>query len=222
MTRILPTALAALALALPSAARAQGCVGAPVPQGRNALQLQGSATRYAASPELDGPAFGASLRGRPLALAGYSAEYNRATVGDDDSPVHSGGAMISLRAPLAASPVALCVRGGAMASRITASASSTELNNLTFPVGVVLELPLAADEVVPYVAPQYLFSRTTGDVLGLDYEESGSSFGVEAGLGVRIRRAVLTLGGSFSDLPDELVAPAVPQRSIFVRLGVLF
>jgi hypothetical protein len=222
MNRIVFAALALLAL--PSAARAQGCVGAPVPEGRNALQLQGATSTFSTSPEIDGTGIGAALRGNPRGILGYSAEYSFARVGGDDSPLHSGGAMLSLRAPLGGSRVAVCARGGAMASRLNVSASATELDNLTFPVGIVLELPLAAGagEVVPYVAPQYLFSSTSGQVLGLDYDESGNSIGVEAGVGVRVSRAAITLGGSFSDLPDGLLAPAVPRQSFFLRVGVLF
>ena len=211
--------LVALALALPSAARAQGCVGAALPEGRGAVQLQGVASSYGAG--IDGPAIGGSLRANPRGPLGLTAEYGYGTVGDNDSPLHGGGAMLSLRAPLPAARLALCARGGVMAARLDDSPSGTRLDNLTFPVGLVLELPLT-DAVVPYVAPQYLFSRTRGKVLGLGYRASGSSPGVEAGVGVRVGRAAVTAGGTFSDLADGLLTTAVPRESFFLRVGVLF
>jgi hypothetical protein len=216
--------LLALALALlPTAARAQGCVGAPVPEGHRAVQLQGAASTYGL--EVDGLSVGASLRGHPRRFLGYSAEYARGTVGDNDAPLQSGGALLSLRAPLSPGGLSLCARGGVMASNLDDSPSSTSLDNFTYPVGIVVELPIyvgGARTVVPYVAPQYLFSRTTGQVLGLSYTESGNSFGMEAGLGVRIGRAALTAGGTFSDLPDALLTTAVPREAFFLRVGVLF
>lgn len=224
MRRILP-ALAALALALPTAARAQGCIGAPVPEGARAFQIQGAANTYADAPEIEGPGIGASFRGNPGGMLAYSAEYSFASVGDDGKPVHSGGALLALRAPIAVSRLAICARGGVMASRFSDSPSATELDNLTFPVGVVLELPLDIGEsraLVPYVAPQYLFSRTTGEILGLGYEDTGNAIGVEAGLGIRVRRAAVTVGGNFTDLPETLVTPAVPRQSLFLRVGLLF
>jgi hypothetical protein len=158
-------------------------------------------------------------------MLAYSAEYSYASVGDDGKPVHTGGALLALRAPVAVSRLAICARGGVMASRFSDSPSATELDNLTFPVGVVLELPLDIGEsraLVPYVAPQYLFSRTTGEILGLGYEDTGNAIGVEAGVGVRIRRAAVTVGGNFTDLPETLVTPAVPRQSLFLRVGLLF
>lgn len=225
MTRLVPAALAALALALPTAARAQGCVGAPLAEGTRAVQLQGSSSVYSSAPEVDGMGIGASFRHNPRGLVAYSAEYTRASVGDNDTPLQSGGVMLSLRAPLTRYGVSVCARGGAMASRLSDNPSASELENLTFPVGIVFELPVALREgraLVPYVAPQYLFSRTRGEVFGLGYERSGDAPGVEAGLGLRMGRAAVTLGGSFSDLPDELVTAAVPRESIFLRVGVVF
>lgn len=225
MTRIVPAALAALALALPTAARAQGCVGAPLAEGTRALQLQGSSAVYSSAPEVDGMGIGASFRHNPGGPIAYSAEYARAAVGDNDLPLQSGGVMLALRAPLARYGVSACARGGVMASRLADDPSASELDNLTFPVGFVLELPVAlrgGSSLVPYIAPQYLFSRTRGEVLGLDYERSGNAPGVEAGLGLRVGRAALTLGGSFSDLPDELVTAAAPAQSLFLRVGVIF
>ncbi|MBD0318848.1 MAG: hypothetical protein ICV87_00845 [Gemmatimonadetes bacterium] len=222
-SRILP-ALAALALALPAAARAQGCIGAPVPEGGRAFQLQGAANTYADAPEIEGPGIGASFRGNPGGILAYSAEYSYASV-SDGIPVHGGGAMLAVRAPISVARLAICARGGVMASRFSDSPSATELDNVTFPVGVVVELPLALGEgraLVPYVAPQYLFSRTTGEILGLGYEDTGNAIGVEAGLGVRVRRAAVTVGGNFSELPETLITPAVPRQSLFLRVGVLF
>lgn len=225
MTRLVPAALAALALALPTAARAQGCVGAPLAEGTRAFQLQGSSSVYSSAPEVDGMGFGASFRHNPGGILAYSAEYSRASVGDNDLPLQSGGVMLALRAPITRYGVSLCARGGAMASRLSDDPSASELDNLTFPVGIVLELPVELREgsaLVPYVAPQYLFSRTRGEVLGLDYERSGDAPGLEAGLGLRIRRAALTLGGSFNDLPEDLVTAAVPGQSFFLRVGLVF
>ncbi len=224
MARVL--ILAALAaLALPCAARAQGCVGAPVPEGGRAFQLQGASNVYGDAPEIEGPGIGASLRGNPGGPLAYSAEYSYGTVGDEDTPLHSGGVMLALRAPLRLSRLAVCARGGAMASRFSDSPSATELDNFTFPVGVALELPLAMGEsgaLVPYVAPHYLFSRTSGEILGFAFEETANALGAEAGLGVRIRRAAITIGGTLSDLPETLVTPAVPRQSLFLRVGLLF
>jgi hypothetical protein len=225
MARILAAALAALALALPTAARAQGCIGAPLAEGTRSVQLQGSTAVYSSAPEVEGMGIGAAFRHNLGGLLAYSAEYARASVGDNDVPLQSGGVMLALRAPLARHGVAVCARGGVMASRLSDDPSATELENVTFPLGIVLELPIALREgraLVPYVAPQYLFSRTRGEVLGLDYERSGDAPGVEAGLGLRIGRAALTLGGSFSDLADDLVTPAVPAQSLFLRVGVVF
>jgi hypothetical protein len=225
MTRIVPAALAALALALPTAARAQGCIGAPLAEGTRAVQLQGSSSVYSSAPEVDGMGIGASFRHNLGGLLAYSAEYARASVGDNEVPLQSGGVMVALRAPVARSGVTVCARGGVMASRLSDDPSASELDNVTFPLGIVLELPIALREgraLVPYVAPQYLFSRTRGEVLRLGYERSGNAPGVEAGLGLRVGRAALTLGGSFSDLPDDLVTAAVPAQSLFLRVGVVF
>jgi hypothetical protein len=225
MTRIVPAALVALALALPGDARAQGCIGAPLAEGTRALQLQGSSSVHSSAPEVDGVGIGASFRHNLGGLLAYSAEYTRASVGDNEVPLQSGGVMLALRAPLARYGVSVCARGGVMASRLSDAPSATELDNATFPVGLVFELPIALREgraLVPYVAPQYLFSRTRGEVLGLDYERTGNAPGVEAGLGLRVGRAALTLGGSFTDFPDDLVSPAVPAQSLFLRAGVVF
>ncbi len=101
MARLLPAALAALALALPAAARAQGCIGAPLAEGTRALQLQGSSSIYSSAPEVDGMGIGASFRHNLGGLLAYSAEYTRASLGDNDVPLQSGGVMLALRAPLA-------------------------------------------------------------------------------------------------------------------------
>ena len=218
-------ALAAVALAVAAAARAQGCIGAPLAEGGRAFTLQGAANTYADAPEIEGPGIGASFRGNPGGMLAYSAEYTFASVGDDGKPVHSGGALLAVRAPVSIARLAICARGGVMASRFSDSPSATELDNLTFPVGVVVELPLDIGEsraLVPYVAPQYLFSRTTGQILGIGYEDEASAIGVEAGLGLRIRRAALTIGGNFTELPESLVTPAVPRQSLFLRVGLLF
>jgi hypothetical protein len=221
--RILPAALAALALATPAAARAQGCVGAPVPERALAVQLQAAAASYDVGPSSEGgPAAGVSLRHNVRGPLAYAAEYQLGSVGDAEGRLHSGGAVVALRAPRLPQAVAVCARGGVLGSRFDDSPSATQLDNVTGTVGVVLEAPLSGGRVVPYVAPQYLFSRTRGDVLGLEYESSGNGFGVEAGAGIRAGRAALTLGGTFSSLPEELVTPAASRQSLFVRVGLLF
>ncbi len=213
------------ALALPASAAAQGCIGAPVPEGRFAAQLQGSSATYDGTPDVDGVGVGGALRanlGGPLAA---SAEYAYSRVGDGDVPLHSGGVMVAFRAPVSAAGLAVCARAGAMAARLEGTASGSSLDNYTFPVGLVLELPLPVGNggaLVPYVAPQFLFSSTQGEVLGFEYSENGSGPGVEAGLGLRFGRAVITAGGTYSDLPETLVTTAVANQAFFLRVGLLF
>jgi hypothetical protein len=225
MTRFVPAALAALALALPAAARAQGCIGAPVPEGRFALQAQGSRATYEGTPEVDGLGIGASLRANVAGPLAASAEYGYSRVGDADVPLHSGGVMLAFRAPVSAGGLSVCARAGAMAARLEGTTSGSRLDNYTFPVGLVIELPLPVGNggaVVPYVAPQYLFSSTEGEILGFEYGENANGPGVEAGLGLRFGRAAITAGGTYSDLPPELVTTAVSNQSFFLRVGVLF
>jgi hypothetical protein len=224
-TRFL-AALAALTLAVPAAARAQGCIGAPVPEGRRALQLQGSSATYEGTPEVDGMGIGAGLRwnlGGPLAA---SAEYGYSRVGDADVPLHSGGVMVAFRAPVSLAGLSLCARAGALAARLDGVDSGSSLDNYTFPVGLALELPLRlgtnGSALVPYVAPQYLFSSTEGEILGFEYGKNGNGVGVEGGLGLRFGRAAITAGGTYSDLPEDLIVTAASNQSFFLRVGVLF
>ncbi|HEX8362441.1 MAG TPA: outer membrane beta-barrel protein [Longimicrobium sp.] len=225
-SRFIPAALAALALALPAAARAQGCIGAPVPEGRLAAQLQGSSATYGGTPDVDGMGIGGALRFNPRGPFAASAEYGYSRVGDGDVPLHSGGVMLAFRAPVSAAGLSVCARAGAMAARLEGSASGSTLDNFTFPVGLVLELPVAVgtngSALVPYVAPSYLFSSTEGEVLGFEYGRNGNGPGVEAGLGLRFGRAAIAAGGSYSDLPEELVTTAVSSQSFFLRVGLLF
>lgn len=223
--RKLVAALAALALLAPSAARAQGCVGAPVPDGYRTLQLQAGASTYDIGEDVDGTGIGAAYRANPRGPLAYSAEYAFNSVGESGAKLHTGGVALSFRPSLPIPFLAVCARAGAMAARLSDPPSGTRYDNYTFPVGVVVELPFplgGGNGVVPYLAPQYLFSRTSGNVFGFDLDRSGNGFGMEVGAGVRVRRAVLTLGGSFSDLPPELATTAFPKQSLFVRAGVLF
>lgn len=225
-TRFLPAALAALALALPTAARAQGCIGAPVPEGRRALQLQGSAATYEGTPEVDGMGIGAGLRWNLRGPLAASAEYGYGRVGDADVPLHSGGVMLAFRAPVSAAGLSLCARAGALAARLDGADSGSSLDNYTFPVGVVLELPVpvgtGGGALVPYVAPSYLFSSTEGEILGFEYGKNGNALGVEAGLGLRFGRAAITAGGTYSELPEDLIITAASNQSFFLRVGLLF
>ena len=219
----LPILAALAALALPAPAAAQGCIGAPLAERGRAVQLQAASTSYdqAAGSE-GGLSLGASFRHNPRGFLAYSAEYHLGSVGDGGADLHSGGVVVAARAPLSVRGVSLCARAGALASRLDQGPSATRLDNVTFPVGVVLEAPLGGGAVVPYVAPQYLFSRTRGAVLGLDYDASGDGAGVEAGAGIRAGRAAVTLGGTYSALPEALITPAASTRSFFVRLGLVF
>jgi hypothetical protein len=224
-TRRLLAALAALALSVPSAARAQGCVGAAVPDRHYAFQLETGFANYDVGPAVDGKGLGASFRGNPGGPLAFSAEYMLNAVGEADARLHTGGVNVAFRPPLAIPLLAVCARAGATGALFSDGPSGSELTNWTFPLGVVLELPLPmanGNALVPYVAPQYLISSTSGEVFGFDLSESGNGFGFEGGVGLRLRRAVVTFGGTFSDLPEELVTTAFPRRSLFVRAGVLF
>ncbi|HEX2095665.1 MAG TPA: outer membrane beta-barrel protein [Longimicrobiaceae bacterium] len=218
-------ALAALALALPPAARAQGCVGAPVPDGAHAVQVEAGSATYDLGEEYDGTSLGVGFRANPRGLLGYSVEYARRNVGENDTQVNVGSAALALRLPLPVSLLTVCVRGGVSAALLSQDASGTDLTNLTVPAALVVELPLPLGPgrlLVPYAAPQYLYSRTSGEVFGFDLDENDTGFGVEAGVGLRLSRLVLTGGAMFSELAPELATTAFPGQAFFVRLGVLF
>lgn len=222
-------ALAALACLAPAAAAsAQGCVGAAVPEGGRALMAVAALSRYQLGGEQEGNDLGVDYRANPGGPLGYGVGYALRSVGETDGTLHVGTADVSFRVPprlLPALPVALCARAGAAVGRFTQSGSGTEYTNYTFPVGAVVEFPLRVGpgtEVVPYVSPLYLYSRTEGTTFGAELAGEDDGFGVEAGAGFRWDRVVLTAGFMTSDLGEGVATAAYPGERIFVRAGLVF
>lgn len=222
----LAAALAALALALPAAARAQGCVGAPVPDRARAVQLQAGASTVDVGREFDSVDLGAAYRANPAGPLAYSAEYVLRTVGDRDARVHEVSGAVALRVPLPVSLLTVCARTGAGAAFLSDAGSGSRYTNVTVPAALVVELPLPVGPgrtLVPYAAPQLLWSSTRGEVFGFDdLDESDTGFGVEAGVGLRVNRVLLGVGAAFSDLSPRLGTPAFPDRAFRARAGILF
>ena len=224
-TSRLLAALAALALSLPAAARAQGCIGAPVPDRARALQLQGGISTVDVGREFDSTDLGVGYRANPAGPLAYSAEYLVRSVGESDDPVHTGTALLAFRVPVPLPLLTVCARTGVGAAFLSQDNSGSSYTNFTVPVALVVELPLPVAPgrtLVPYVAPQFLWSTTSGDVFGFELDESDQGFGVEAGAGLRLNRIVVTAGGQFSNLAPELGTPAFPDQAFFARVGILF
>lgn len=225
-TRTFLAALAALALSAPAAA--QGCIGAAVPDGARALQLTAGTASYAVGSGVDGTDLGLAYRANPRGPLAYGVEYARRTLGEADAPANVGSAMVALRAPdlpLVPALLALCVRAGVEAARVSQEESLTEYTNVTVPLALVVELPLPVAPgatLVPYAAPQYLYSRTSGEVFAAPLEETGTGWGIEAGAGLRLGRFTVGAGYLSTDLPAALGTPALPRERVFVRAGVLF
>lgn len=222
----LAAALAALALLLvPAAARAQGCVGAPVPDRARALQAQAGASTVYVGREFDSTDLGLGYRANPAGPLAYSAEYLLRSVGGRGTRVHTVSGALAVRVPVPVDLLVVCARGGLGAAFLSDDPGGSRYANFTVPVAVVLELPLPVGPgrtLAPYVAPQLLWSATSGTVLGFDLEETDTGWGVEAGLGLRTGRVVLGAGATFAELSPLLVTPAIPDRGWFVRAGLLF
>lgn len=224
-------ALAALALLSPAGAAAQGCIGAAVPDGARAVQALAGAVSYDLAGGTEGTELGVGYRGNPRGPLAYTAEYTFRTVGEADVRMHVLSSALALRLPLRVPlpfrlpALVLCARTGVAGARVAQEASDTEYANLTIPVGVVVELPLPVapgTTLLPYVAPQYLHSRTSGRTFGVELDENGGGFGVEAGAALRRDRFTVGAGFQGAALPVGLGTPAVPDRLVFVRVGVLF
>jgi hypothetical protein len=219
-------ALAALALPAPAAAWAQGCIGAPVPERARAVQVQAGISTVDVGREFDSTDLGLGYRANPGGPLAYSVEYLLRSVGDSDSRVHTGNAALALRVPLPLPLLTVCARTGAGVARLSQEGSGSSYTNVTVPAALVLELPLPVGigrTLAPYVAPQFLWSQTTGEVFGFDdLDASDTGFGVEAGVGLRVNRFLLGAGGSWSDLDPLLATPAFPDRALFARVGMLF
>lgn len=224
-TSRLAAALAALALLAPAAARAQGCVGAPVPDRARALQLQAGASTVDVGREFDSTDLGLGYRANPAGPLAYSAEYLLRAVGEGDTRVHAVSGAVAYRLPLPVSLLTACVRTGVGAAFLSDDASGSSYANFTVPAALVLELPLPlapGRTLTPYVAPQLLWSSTSGEVLGFEMSESDTGFGLEAGAGLRVGRVVLGAGATFAELSPLLGTPAFPDRGFFVRAGIMF
>lgn len=222
----LAAALAALALALPAAARAQGCIGAPVPDRARAVQLQAGASTVDVGREFDSTDLGVGFRANPAGPLAFSAEYLLRTVGAQDTRVHAVSGALALRIPLPVDLLTVCARAGVGAAFLSDDPSGSSYTNLTVPAGLVVELPLPLGPgrtLAPYAAPQFLWSRTNGSVFGFDdLDESDTGFGVEAGVGLRVSRVVLGAGATFAELSPALATTAFPDRGFFVRAGIMF
>lgn len=218
-------ALAALALLVPAAARAQGCVGAPVPDRARTLQLQAGASTVDAGGEFGSTDLGAGYRANPAGPLAYSAEYLLRSVGEGDTRVHTVSGAVAYRLPLPVNLLTACARTGLGAAFLGDDPSGSSYANFTVPAALVLELPLPLAPgrmLTPYVAPQLLWSSTSGEVLGFELSESDTGWGVEAGVGLRVNRLVLGAGASFVELSPRLATPAIPDRGFFVRAGIMF
>lgn len=219
-------ALAALLLLAPGAARAQGCIGAAVPDGARALLLGAGTVSYDVGGGTDGTDLGVAYHANPRGPLAYAAGYDLRTLGESDSRMHVLRSELALRVPRLPLPLlTVCPRTGVVAGRLSDDASGTEYTNLTVPLALVVELPLPLSPratLVPYAAPQYLWSRTSGTVFNLELDESQSGFGVEAGAALRFDRVVVTGGFLTSDLGPVLGTASVPQQAVFVRAGILF
>lgn len=219
-------AAAVLALAAPAAARAQGCVGAPLPRGGRAVQAQAGISTVHAGRELSSTDVGAAFRADPAGPLALSAEYLLRSVGGEGAKVHTVSAALALRLPFPARLPVVCARAGLGGAFHADGDTGSGYASFTVPLGLVLELPLAAGPgrtVAPYAAPQLLWSTTSGEFLGeRGLAEADAGVGVEAGVGVRSGRFVAGAGASISTLDPRLGAPAVPARALHVRAGMLF
>lgn len=222
----LAAALAALALSLPAAAHAQGCIGAPVPERARGAQVQAGASTVNVGRDHGSFDLGAAYRANPAGPLAYSAEYLLRSVGDADTKVHTVSGALAFRLPLPVNLLTTCVRSGVGAAFLSDGSSESSYTNVTVPVALVVELPLPVGlgrTLTPYVAPQFLWSSTSGEVFGIDgLDESDTGFGFEAGVGLRINRVLLGAGATFADLSPTLGTPAVPDRAFHVRAGLLF
>ncbi len=215
-----------LALAAPAALRAQGCVGAPLPERARAVQAQAGVATLHAGRRLTSLDLGAALRADPAGPLAYSAEYLLRSVGGEDAKVHTVSGALALRLPLPARALAVCARAGLGAAFHADGATGSGYASFTVPLALVVELPLAAGPgrtLAPYAAPQLLWSTTSGELLGVrGLDEADAGVGVEAGVGLRAGRFVAGAGASLSTLSPGLGAPAVPRRALQLRAGVLF
>ena len=219
-------ALAALACLAPAAARAQGCVGAAVPEGGRAVMAVAAVSRYELAGEQEGTDLGVDYRANPAGPLGYGVGYALRSVGETGARMHVGSGDVSFRLPLRLPMgLAVCARAGAAVGRFTQSASGTGYTNYTLPLGAVVEFPLTVGpgtEVVPYVSPVYLYSRTEGNTFGAALTGEDDGLGVEAGVGFRWDRLVLTAGFQSADLSERLATPAYPRQRVFVKAGLGF
>jgi len=214
-----------LALAVP-AARAQGCVGAPLPEGARAVQALAGVSALHAGRRLTSTDVGAALRADPAGPLAYSAEYLLRSVGGEGAKVHTVSGALALRLPLPARALAVCARAGLGAAFHADGATGSGYASFTVPLVLVVELPLAAGPgrtLAPYAAPQLLWSTTSGALLGArGLDEADAGVGVEAGVGLRAGRFVAGAGATLSTLSPGLGAPAVPRRALRVRAGIVF
>lgn len=217
-------ATAAALLATAPVAQAQGCIGAAVPDGARAVVASVGHVSY--PREVDGLELGLGYRDNLRGPLAYSAGYAFRTLGESNVRMHVLAADIAFRLPRFGIPLlTLCPRTGVMGARVSSGGSSTNYTNLTIPLALVVELPLpvaGGATLVPYAAPQLLWSRTTGEVLGIDFDANESGLGIEAGAALRVRRVVVTGGFITSDLPATLGTPAVPEMGVFLHAGFLF
>jgi hypothetical protein len=113
-----------------------------------------------------------------------------------------------------------CLVGHGGASRFTAEGD--EATAMVWGGGIELTRASVPSYVrfIPFIEARGLMARSTGTLLGLEVEEDGRSFGVEAGAIFRLDRVQLRASGSLDGLAEGLGVTPYPNRA--VRVGLLY
>jgi hypothetical protein len=113
-----------------------------------------------------------------------------------------------------------CLVGHGGASRFTAD--EDEATVAVWGGGIELARASAPSYVrfIPFIEARGLMARSTGTLLGLEVEEEGRSFGVEAGAIFRLDRVQIRASASVDGLAEGLGVTPYPNRA--VRVGLLY
>jgi hypothetical protein len=144
--------VAAFALAAPSAAWAQACVGSPAGKGQKAIM---AGVHFPPSAMT----FDASLRANTTGPVSVGLQYGLTKSDDKNDPkLHVFGGDLAYELPVQSASV--CPVAGVNYGRMSVSGGT--LNNLTIPVGLALGADVSNTQgiqLIPHAIPQVYFTR---------------------------------------------------------------
>lgn len=195
--RILTLPVVFALVAVPAHLVAQSCIGVPVAESRNAV------TAEIGFPE-SATAYGASFRHNVAGPLSVAASYGLSSYDDVDPKQHSVGGDVAYE--LNGAGVSACPTGGVAYSRISDEGGSVSAISVPLGVGFGKSFRLTnSASIVPHVVPQWIWTRATVDVGGV--EASGEASMLAAKLGATIATPRFYFGGGVLWLDEDEADP---------------